>query len=214
MTLLPIESSPVKSIDSIKLRKIYVRSIPLWLWSRSSWMTVWWIWMWTQCLCLSDLRGCLQVAVVWKDTTTLICEVQHLPQRDHPCDGLYQCKHGQMCGLPLVVASGSGPALMGKNWQSHIQLNWRQMNQVHNASLHSLLSKYSGVFQKGLGTLKGFKASIYVDPETPPRFNHAHSVPYALRDKVLFQHTRLYFRRLHLTYQCVWPSFLAQTAPW
>ena len=98
-----------------------------------------------------------------------------------------------MCGLPLVVAGGSGPALMGKNWQSHIQLNWRQMNQVHNASLHSLLSKYPGVFQKGLGTLKGFKARIYVDPETPPRFNHAHSVPYALRDKVLFRYTRLSF---------------------
>ena len=40
------------------------------------------------------------------------------------------------------------------------------------------------MFLGGLGTLKGFKAKIYVDPDTPPRFNPARSVPYSLRDKV------------------------------
>ena len=134
-----------------------------------------------------DLGGHLRVTVAWKDTATFTCEAPHLPQRDHPCGGYYQCKrdyNGQLCGLPLVVVGGSGPALMGRDWLSHIQLDWRQINQVHNASLHSLLSRYPGVFQEGLGTLKGFKARIYVDPETPPRFNPARSVPYALRDKV------------------------------
>ena len=51
----------------------------------------------------------------------------------------------------------------------------------------------------GLGTLKGFKAKIYVDPDTPPRFNPALSVPYALRDKVEKELQRLqeegYIRR-------------------
>ena len=40
------------------------------------------------------------------------------------------------------------------------------------------------MFQEGLGTLKGFKARIYVDPDAPPRFHPARSVPFALRDKV------------------------------
>ena len=40
------------------------------------------------------------------------------------------------------------------------------------------------MFQDGLGTLKGYKAKIYVDPDAPPRFHSARSVPYALRDKV------------------------------
>ena len=39
------------------------------------------------------------------------------------------------------------------------------------------------MFQEGLGTLKGFRARIYVDPDTAPRYNSARSVPYALRDK-------------------------------
>lgn len=36
------------------------------------------------------------------------------------------------------------------------------------------------MFQEGLGTSKGF----YVDPDTPPGFNPARSVPFTLRDKV------------------------------
>lgn len=92
--------------------------------------------------------------------------------------------NGQLCRLPLVVVSGSGPSLLGRDWLSHIQLDWRQINQVHNVSLLSVLARFPGVFQEGLGTLKGFKARIYVDPDSPPKFNHARSVPFALRDKV------------------------------
>ena len=92
--------------------------------------------------------------------------------------------NGQLCELPLVVVGGSGPSLLGRDWLSHVQLDWRQINQVVNASLHSVLSRYPGVFQGGLGTLKGFKARIYVDPDSMPRFNPARSVPYALREKV------------------------------
>ena len=43
----------------------------------------------------------------------------------------------------------------------------------------------------GLGTLKGFKAKIYVDPNAEPRFIPARSVPYALRDLVDKELTRL-----------------------
>ena len=92
--------------------------------------------------------------------------------------------NSQMCDLPLVVLGGSGPSLLGRDWLSHIQLDCRQINQVCNASLHSVLSRYPCVFQEGLGTVKGFRTRIYVDPDTPPRFNPARSVPYALRDKV------------------------------
>ena len=68
--------------------------------------------------------------------------------------------NGQLCELPLVVVGGSGPSLLGRDWLSHVQLDWQQINQVYNASLHSVLSRYPGVFHEGLGTLKGFKAKI------------------------------------------------------
>ena len=79
---------------------------------------------------------------------------------------------------------GSGPTLLGRDWLCQIQLDWREIHLVHTASLQAVLSRYPGVFQEGLGTLKGFKAKIYVEPDTPPRFFPARSVPYAMRDKV------------------------------
>ena len=92
--------------------------------------------------------------------------------------------NGQLCELPLVVVGGSGPSLLGRDWLSPVQLDWRHINQVYNASLHAVLSRYPGilgVFLGGLGTLKG---KIYVDPAHHLDLTPARSVPYALRDKV------------------------------
>ena len=36
--------------------------------------------------------------------------------------------------------------------------------------LQTLLDKYKGVFESGLGTLKGFKAKITVEPDATPKF--------------------------------------------
>ena len=47
------------------------------------------------------------------------------------------------------------------------------------------------MFQDGLGTLKGFIAKMYVDPNAEPRFNPTRSVPYALQDLVDKELTRL-----------------------
>jgi len=92
--------------------------------------------------------------------------------------------NGQTCEMPLVIVAGSGPTLLGRDMLSQIQLDWRQIHHIHTASLQAVLARYPGVFQEGLGTLKGFEAKIYVDPNAPPRFHPARSVPFALRDKV------------------------------
>ena len=55
----------------------------------------------------------------------------------------------------------------------------------------TVLDRHPSVFQEGLGTLKGFKAWIYVDPHAKPRFYRARSIPYALRDKVYQELQRL-----------------------
>ena len=46
-----------------------------------------------------------------------------------------------------------------------------------------LLSKHDELFQEGLGTFKGYKAKK-VDPGATPHFCKAHTVPYAMREKV------------------------------
>ena len=99
--------------------------------------------------------------------------------------------NGQFCKLPLVVVAGGGPSLVGRDWLCHIRLDWRQINRVHNASLQAVLTRHPLVCQEGLGTLKGFEARIYVDPDAPTRFNRSRSVSFALRDKVKKELERL-----------------------
>jgi len=43
---------------------------------------------------------------------------------------------------------------------------------------------FSEVFADELGTLQGSKASIHIDPNIPPKFCKARSLPYAMKDKV------------------------------
>ena len=57
--------------------------------------------------------------------------------------------------------------------------------------MHAVLDRHQEVFQEGLGTMKGFKAKIYVDPDARPSFFTARCVPYALRDKVDMELNRL-----------------------
>ena len=93
--------------------------------------------------------------------------------------------------VPLIVVEGSGPSLLGRNWLSLIRLDWKQIHHVHSNSLQAVLDRHPAVFQEGLGTMKGFKARIHVEPNATPRFIPARSVPYALRDKVDRELTRL-----------------------
>ena len=76
--------------------------------------------------------------------------------------------------LPLLIVEKEGPCLLGRNWLKSLRLDWRQLIRVHhlqdNPALAEVLQRHSHVFDEGLGTLKGFKANICVDPSATPRF--------------------------------------------
>ena len=100
---------------------------------------------------------------------------------------------GQVADLSLIVVKGVGPSLFGRNWLASLRLDWGEINHVNEPpmELETLLQKYSKVFDPSLGTLKGFKAKISIDPSATPRFCKARSVPYALREKVEAELQRL-----------------------
>ena len=91
---------------------------------------------------------------------------------------------GQKITLPLVIVRGVGPSLLGRNWLQNMQFNWQEIFWSSNATLEKVLEKYNSVFSDGLGTVKGFKARIHVDPQAPPKFSKARSVPYFYSKKV------------------------------
>ena len=45
--------------------------------------------------------------------------------------------------MPLLVVSGSGPSLFGRNWLSEIRLDWGSINQIQDRTLDEVLKNYS-----------------------------------------------------------------------
>ncbi len=100
------------------------------------------------------------------------------------CQVNIEYKGQKIAKTTLIIVDGVGPALLGRDWLSHIRLNWSEIHKMSNPSLGVLLQRYGSVFGEGVGTLKGYKAKIRIDPTAVPRFHRARSVPFALRDKV------------------------------
>ncbi|XP_021340098.1 uncharacterized protein K02A2.6-like [Mizuhopecten yessoensis] len=96
--------------------------------------------------------------------------------------------------LPLIIARGDKPSLLGRNWLKTIKLDWKEVFRVHSVSkeptsrpsvgVEELKSKYSHLFQKDVGTIKHFKAHIHIDPSAKPIFCKARPVPFALRESL------------------------------
>ena len=72
-----------------------------------------------------------------------------------------------------------------------VKLNWSDIHYVQAPDLQGVLSKYSEVFQKGLGTFKGPEVSLVVDADAPQRFCKARTLPYAMREAVSDELERL-----------------------
>ena len=82
------------------------------------------------------------------------------------------------------MLQAEGPSLLGRNWLQNLRLDWQQIHRLNNNMLDEVLDRHSEVFREELGTLKGFKAKIHVDPSVTPRFCKARPVAYAMRELV------------------------------
>ena len=86
--------------------------------------------------------------------------------------------------VPLVIVEGNGASLFGRNWLEHFRLRWHEIKSVRKADLEGVLERTKDVFNRELGELKEFQATIHVDSKATPRFCKARAVPYAMRTKV------------------------------
>ena len=86
--------------------------------------------------------------------------------------------------LKLIVVSGDGPNLLGRNWLTEIQLNWQQINKVTKSDLYMLFDKYKNIFKEELGTVSSHKATLQVRPGASPKFHKARPVPFAIKEAV------------------------------
>jgi len=85
-----------------------------------------------------------------------------------------------------MVLNSPGPDLLGWDWLQVIKLNWNSIFNIQegNPQLQKILDAHKDVLGKGLGTLKGTEAKIYVDLSALPNVRKPCPVPYALKAKV------------------------------
>eukprot|EP00118_Oscarella_pearsei_P023941 m.294194 g.294194 ORF g.294194 m.294194 type:complete len:713 (+) comp40742_c0_seq74:392-2530(+) len=95
---------------------------------------------------------------------------------------------GQKATLPIIVVGGDGPALLGRNWLHAIRLDWKGLKiaRVMSADPQAteLIKSYKELFGDDLGTVKGFKASLKLQPGATPTFLKARPAVYSLRDGI------------------------------
>ena len=96
--------------------------------------------------------------------------------------------------LNLTVVPGNGPSLLGRDWLNSIRLYWHEVNKISTRSpnIEAILKPFEEVFNEELSKLKGSKVKIQVDiKDAEPRFYKACTVPFAMKDKVIEQLTKL-----------------------
>ena len=86
--------------------------------------------------------------------------------------------------LPLMVVTGEGPSLFGRNWLNHIKLDWESLHNVEHEGLSQVLQQYDQLFGDGLGTLKDYHASFHMDNTVQPKYCKARPVQHAMRSLV------------------------------
>lgn len=95
--------------------------------------------------------------------------------------------------LPLFVANSDRTPLLGREWLSHMKIDWNQIiyqcNSVNEVcvrwpSRESLIKKYPKIFDKSIGCIENVKAKLLLRENTRPVFIKARTIPFSLKDPV------------------------------
>jgi len=99
--------------------------------------------------------------------------------------------NGKTFTLPVIVVPGNGPNLLGRDWLTHLKLDWRTIFSTTQTTVSHILNEFNEVFDDNLGELKGFTAKLQVDPQARPVFCKPRQVPLMMKQKIDIELTRL-----------------------
>ena len=89
--------------------------------------------------------------------------------------------------LSLLVVTGKGPSLLGRDWLKQLKLKRGELFHLNSAAtltLKEVLQRHDDVFKEGLGKIKGMEVKIHMEPGAQPQFFQPRTVPLALRARV------------------------------
>lgn len=97
--------------------------------------------------------------------------------------------------LRAIVVKGDKPNLLGRDWLTHVKLDWKSIFEVKTVknfkNLRELKLEYKDVFTADGKPIKGFKAKINLKENAQTWFHKARPVPYSLKEKVTKELKRL-----------------------
>ena len=85
------------------------------------------------------------------------------------------------------VVKGKGLSLLGRDWLSHIYLDWasiKLLGKEGTPAVSKLVEEYAEVFKEGLGTMLHNCATLSLKEGSAPRFHRPRLVPFALYEAV------------------------------
>ena len=99
---------------------------------------------------------------------------------------LVEVQHqGKKHRLELLVADVTNQLpIIGRDWLGKIKIDWTGVFHIKSRTLQQVLDKHEAIFEKGLGTMKKFKAKQHLKSGATPKFVKARPVPFALRPNV------------------------------
>ena len=95
------------------------------------------------------------------------------------------------CKVKIVVVQESGPCLLGRDLGCKLEVLSSDALNFVCARTDNLKAEFPKLFAEGLGCYQGKLFSITVDPSVPAKFCKARTVPFALRDRVDEEISRL-----------------------
>ena len=86
-----------------------------------------------------------------------------------PVDGAIEVDvsyQDQKAHLNLLVVAENGPSLMGRDWLSHVKLDWTRLHQLQinpTNDLEKMIDRHKDLFKQKLGKIKGVTAKLYLN---------------------------------------------------
>ena len=93
--------------------------------------------------------------------------------------------------LCLYVVDACGPALLGRDWLAVMKLDWGLIKATMHPLVDDLTTRYSSLFDGGLGCVSGVKAELVVQEEATAKFCKPRPVPFALKADIEAELQRL-----------------------
>ncbi|XP_046406267.1 uncharacterized protein LOC124171170 [Ischnura elegans] len=86
--------------------------------------------------------------------------------------------------LPLLVMTGNGPSLLGRNWFPHLGITIEGIHTLHPTQIPQQLEAFRDIFTPGLGNYAGPPVQVVLKPAAKPVFRRSRPVPFALTQRV------------------------------